>query len=122
MQIGFTLADGREIPVTVRTGEEDRALRPPAIDPALRLATAAGVLPLGAWPAPRDAASTDHLHHNGRREVSVFYRLGDERPATGPARRALDEQIRRGLRTSTGRRATRWAPGEDRPRAGSGKS
>ena len=34
------------------------------------------------------------LHHNGRREVSVLYQLGPSAPQTGPAREALDEQIR----------------------------
>ena len=93
MRTGFTLPGGREIPMTVRrTESEGRAtsdLR------RLRLATPAGTLPLTAVADVRRMPPPPLIqHHNGRREISVYYRLGADAPETGPARKALDEQIR----------------------------
>ncbi len=94
---GFTLADGREIPLTVRRAETGAGgwgdLQ------RLRLQTPAGVLPLAALAdLTRMPAQPPILHHNGRREVEVSYRLAPEAPQTGPARKALEEQIRAALR------------------------
>ncbi|MHC4165278.1 MAG: efflux RND transporter permease subunit, partial [Planctomycetota bacterium] len=92
MRVGFTLADGREIPMTVRREVDDEAAARNLSE--LRLATPAGVLSLNAvadvhkMPPPPTI-----LHHNGRREVSVAYRLSDDVPRTGPTRQAVDEQI-----------------------------
>ena len=93
MQVGFTLHDGREIPMAVRrdttavlAGEDLRNLR---------LTTPAGVLPLGAMADVRKMpAPPTILHHDGRREIKVYYRLSNEAPKTGPARRELDTQVR----------------------------
>jgi ABC-type multidrug transport system ATPase subunit len=92
MRTGFTLHDGREIPMTVRREEHER----PATDDLrdLRLATPVGVLPLSAVAKVRKMPPPPTiLHHNGRREIGISYRLGDEAPTTGPARQALDDQI-----------------------------
>jgi multidrug efflux pump subunit AcrB/ABC-type multidrug transport system ATPase subunit len=93
MRTGFTLHDGREIPMTVRRepprGRAGEDLR------RLRLATPAGVLPLEAVADVRRMPPAPAIvHHNGRREVTVTYRLTDDVPQGGPARVALEEQIR----------------------------
>jgi len=98
MRTGFTLADGREIPLSVRSiaGESPRAGE--EIE-SLRLATPAGVVPLGTVAEVRRMpAPPAILHHNGRRETTVFYRFGDRAPRTGPARRHLDEEVRDAVR------------------------
>jgi ABC-type multidrug transport system ATPase subunit/preprotein translocase subunit SecF len=92
MRTGFTLHDGREIPMTVRREEDERPATEDLRD--LRLATPAGVLPLSAVANVRKMPPPPTiLHHNGRREIGISYRLGDQAPKTGPARQALDEQI-----------------------------
>jgi multidrug efflux pump subunit AcrB/ABC-type multidrug transport system ATPase subunit len=92
LRTGFTLADGREIPLVVRrsgSGPGREELR------RLRLSTPVGVLPLLAVAdvhgMPPPATIT---HKNGRREVEVAYTFGSEAPSTGPARRALENQVR----------------------------
>ncbi len=91
--IGFTLHDGREIPMTVRRKEGNKRGQQELA--ALRLATPAGVLPLSALSNIRRMPATQAIiHHNGRREISVDYRLADDAPKTGPARKNLDEQLR----------------------------
>jgi HAE1 family hydrophobic/amphiphilic exporter-1 len=93
MRTGFTLSNGREIPLTVRRkpGRDQRAsegLR------NLRVATEAGVLPLSAVASVRRMPPPPAIqHHNGRRELSVTYQLGAEAPRTGPARQQLERQI-----------------------------
>jgi multidrug efflux pump subunit AcrB/ABC-type multidrug transport system ATPase subunit len=92
MRTGFTLHDGREIPMTVRREEDERPATEDLRD--LRLATPAGVLPLSAVAKVRKMPPPPTiLHHNGRREIGISYRLGDDAPKTGPARQALDDQI-----------------------------
>ena len=63
-------------------------------------------------------------HHNGRRELSVLYRLAGDVPATGPNRVAIEERIAAAVRSVP--RPTGFAvetPGQDEgPRAGSGAS
>ena len=91
--VGFTLHDGREIPMTVRRKEGNKRARQELAE--LRLATPAGVLPLSALANVRRMPATQAIiHHNGRREISVDYRLSDDAPKTGPARKNLDEQLR----------------------------
>ncbi|TDI50158.1 MAG: ATP-binding cassette domain-containing protein [Acidobacteria bacterium] len=93
MGVGFTLHDGREIPMTVRRKEGNKRARQELAE--LRLATPAGVLPLSALANVRRMPATQAIiHHNGRREISVDYRLSDDAPKTGPARKNLDEQLR----------------------------
>lgn len=95
---GLISASGREIPVIVRIPETRHTNLSEEIE-QLRLATSAGVIPLGL------VANTQKMppppiirHHNGRRELSVFYRYNEQAPTTGPARKALDEEIRSMLR------------------------
>ncbi len=93
LRTGFTLENGREIPMTVRREEQQR----PATDNLrdLRLATPAGVLPLSAVAGVRMMPPPPTiLHHNARREIAISYRLGPQAPTTGPARQRLDDQIR----------------------------
>jgi multidrug efflux pump subunit AcrB len=93
MRTGFTLRDGREIPMTVRREDDERSATDDLRD--LRLATPAGVLTLSSLADVRKMPPpATILHHNGRREIGISYRLGREAPATGPARQALDDQIR----------------------------
>jgi multidrug efflux pump subunit AcrB/ABC-type multidrug transport system ATPase subunit len=92
MRTGFTLHDGREIPMTVRREADEQAATQDLRD--LRLATPGGVLPLSAVARVRKMPPPPTiLHHNGRREIGISYRLGDDAPTTGPARQALDDQI-----------------------------
>ena len=97
LRTGFTLADGREIPMTVRRDEE----RFQSADDLgrLRLATAAGVLPVSALTEiTRMPPPPTIVHHDGRREIRVSYTLGAEAPDTGPARLALEQSIRDAVR------------------------
>lgn len=98
MRIGFTLPDGREIPLTVRR-TDDRAPRNANADlERLRLETAAGVLTLGEVSEVRKAAPPPTIaHHNGRREIAVEYELNELAPESGPARNALEAEIRKSI-------------------------
>jgi len=90
---GFTLPDGREIPLVVRRETRGRGAWSDLRN--LRVTTPAGVLPLPALAdVTRMPAPPTILHHDGRREIEVTYRLGDDAPKTGPAREAVEEQIR----------------------------
>ena len=83
MQTGFTLRDGREIPLTVRREGEGRR----ALDDLrrLRLATPVAVVPMGALADVRRMPPPPTiLHKNGRREISVLYTLDPEVQQTGP--------------------------------------
>jgi ABC-type multidrug transport system ATPase subunit len=96
MPTGFTLSDGREIPLAIRRVE--RSNRASEDLRALRLATPAGVVPLEALADVRRMPPPATItHKNGRREIGVRYRLGPEAPQTGPARLELDEQIQSAL-------------------------
>jgi multidrug efflux pump subunit AcrB/ABC-type multidrug transport system ATPase subunit len=93
LQVGFTLADGRELPLNVRRPElpEFQVLR--SIE-ALTIATEEGALPLGdvteaiRMPAPRMIS-----HHNGRRELTISYGFAAGVSETGPERLELDAAI-----------------------------
>jgi multidrug efflux pump subunit AcrB/ABC-type multidrug transport system ATPase subunit len=93
MRAGMILDDGREIPLTVRSYETASGQASYKIE-RLKLPTTAGVLPLGlvsdAYKMPPPPMIQ---HHNGRRELSVFYRFTQSVPKTGLARDALDEEI-----------------------------
>jgi multidrug efflux pump subunit AcrB/ABC-type multidrug transport system ATPase subunit len=98
MQTGFTLANGREIPLTVRTLERGGARIGDELA-KLRLATPAGVLPLSAVASVSKMPPPPVIqHHNGRREMSVFYTLESTAPQSGSARLQLDERIRSAVR------------------------
>ena len=94
MQTGFTTAEGREIPVVVRSDRTriDNAVHEIA---GLRVATTAGVMPMGSLASVRVMPPPPMIeHHNGRREATVFYRLGEEAPKTGPGRKSVEQRIR----------------------------
>jgi multidrug efflux pump subunit AcrB len=94
MNTGLISADGKEIPVIVRIPETRHTHLSREIE-QLRLATPAGVIPLGLISDTHKMPPPSMIqHHNGRRELSVFYRFTNQVPTTGPARKALDEEIR----------------------------
>ncbi|MBN1831895.1 MAG: efflux RND transporter permease subunit [Deltaproteobacteria bacterium] len=98
MQTGLILADGREIPVKIRTPEIRYTNISREMD-HLRLHTQAGIIPLGLVADTHKMPPPPMIqHHNGRRELSVYYRFNDQVPETGPARKALDENIRNMMR------------------------
>ena len=89
----FVLPSGREIPVVVERvdGREPKGMRDLR---RLRVQTAAGVTTVSALASIRQMPPPAAIvHHNGRRETSVFYRLDWAAPESGPARDALDEEI-----------------------------
>jgi len=93
MQVGFTLADGRELPLSLRRPQvvSTNALQSIA---NLPLATQEGALPLGVVTEGRKVLPPPAIsHHNGRRELTVNYTLGAEAPQVGPARVQLEERI-----------------------------
>jgi len=99
LRTGLIEADGREIPLTVRR-EEDAGQRARSIEELrqLPLSTASGVLPLSALADVRRMPAAPPIrHHDGRREVRVTHRLSEDAPATGPARQALEAQIRQAI-------------------------
>ncbi len=90
---GFTLPDGREIPMTVRRAETGQ--RPLDELARLRVATAGGVLPLEALADVRRMPAPSVIqHHDGRRETTVTYRFHAEVARTGPARTGLEARVR----------------------------
>jgi len=98
MRTGLTDTSGREVPLVIRS-VEDRAFRARDEIASLRLQTTTGVIPIGALAAVLEMPPPAVIvHHNGRREVTVSYRLGSTAPQTGPARLRLDEQIRDAVR------------------------
>jgi multidrug efflux pump subunit AcrB len=98
MSVGFTLADGRELPMTVRRIETDEQRAVESIE-NLRLATEQGAMPLGAVTTGRTVPPAPAIaHHNGRRELAISYSLRPDAPETGPERIRLDEGIRNAVR------------------------
>jgi multidrug efflux pump subunit AcrB/ABC-type multidrug transport system ATPase subunit len=98
LRVGFTLADGRELPLTVRKPETEgeRALQSIR---DLRLATELGAMPLGAVTTGRAMPPAPPIgHHNGRRELAISYSLSDSAPESGPERVRLEEGIRTAVR------------------------
>ena len=93
LETGFALADGREIPLTVRRVESGQS----ELDQLtrLRVATPGGVLPLAALADVRRMPAPSVIrHHDGRRETTVAYRLTSEVPRSGPGRQAVEDRIR----------------------------
>jgi multidrug efflux pump subunit AcrB/ABC-type multidrug transport system ATPase subunit len=98
LQVGFTLADGRELPLTVRRPDTDDTRALQSIED-LRLATELGAMPLGAVTSGRNVPAAPPIgHHNGRRELAISYTLSDSAPDTGPERLRLEEAIQNAVR------------------------
>ena len=94
MQTGFVLPNGRELPLVVER-KDARQPRGATRDlTRLRVRTEAGVVPVMALASVRRMPAPPMLtHHNGRRELSVLYRLSSDVPGTGPNRVAVEDQI-----------------------------
>jgi multidrug efflux pump subunit AcrB/ABC-type multidrug transport system ATPase subunit len=93
MATGMIMDNGREIPLKVRTYETVSGNLSHKIE-ELKIPTSAGVIPLGLVSDTHKMPPPPMIqHHNGRRELSVFYRFRTNVPETGPARNALDEEI-----------------------------
>lgn len=100
LQVGFTLADGRELPLTVRRPE---VLSVRALESIgnLRLATDEGAMPLGVVARGRIMPPPPAItHHNGRRELAINYTLSAAAPETGPERLRLQEAIQNTIRAA----------------------
>ncbi|MEE2777006.1 MAG: efflux RND transporter permease subunit [Acidobacteriota bacterium] len=117
---GFVLRTGRELPMVVERTNA-RANRGAQQELSrLRLQTEAGVVPIAALASMRRMpAPPTIVHHNGRREMEVLYRLSDGVPETGPTRLAIEEQIASTIRSvprprgftvevSSGEETTNW--------------
>ena len=115
MGTGFVLPTGRELPLVV----ERRGVRRPrgaSGDLArMRVQTETGVVPVMALASVRRMPPPSTIaHHNGRRELSVLYRLAGDVPATGPSRVAIEDRIAAAVRSVP--RPTGFAvetPGQD---------
>lgn len=93
MRAGLIMDDGREIPLTVRSDESVSSRLKQRMD-KLRIPTSAGVIPLGLVSNTQKMPPPPMIqHHNGRRELSVFYNFSRSAPETGPARDSLDSDI-----------------------------
>lgn len=98
MRVGFALPDGREVPLVVRRKEQEHRLAKTTLED-LRLSTTAGVLPLNALADVRRMPPPPVIeHHDGRRETRVSYSFKSSAPQSGPARVALEAQIRGEIR------------------------
>ncbi len=96
----YVLPSGREIPVFVErvNGREPDGLKDLR---RLRVHTASGVTTIAALASIRQMPPPAAIvHHNGRRETSVYYRLDPSAPESGPARDALDEKIETAIRSA----------------------
>ena len=96
----YVLPSGREIPVFVErvNGREPDGLKDLR---RLRVHTESGVTTVSALASIRQMPPPATItHHNGRRETSVYYRLDQSAPESGPARDALDEKIETAVRSA----------------------
>jgi multidrug efflux pump subunit AcrB/ABC-type multidrug transport system ATPase subunit len=93
MQVGFVLADGRELPLTVRQPEFTTSNANQLIQ-NLMISFQQTALPIGQVTTITNELPPPNIsHHNGRRELSVEYQLSDSAPRSGPFRQQLDRQI-----------------------------
>ena len=66
----------------------------------LRVTTKAGVVPVIALASVRRMPAPPVIaHHNGRRELTVLYRLSGDVPDTGPGRLGVEDQIAAAVRS-----------------------
>ena len=100
MQTGFVMPNGRELPLVVERKDARRQRGASADLTRMRVRTEAGVVPLIALASMRRMPAPPVIaHHNGRRELSVLYRLASDVPDTGPNRLALEDQIAASVRS-----------------------
>ena len=100
MQTGFVLPNGRELPVVVERANARRRRGASGDLTRLRVQTDAGVVPVIALASMRRMPAPPMIaHHNGRRELSVLYRLSNDVPSTGPNRVAIEEQVAAAVRS-----------------------
>jgi multidrug efflux pump subunit AcrB/ABC-type multidrug transport system ATPase subunit len=94
MTTGFVLQNGRELPLVVeRLGARERNVGMRDLT-RLRVQTGSGVMPVTSMATMRQMPPPTMIsHHNGRREVSVNYRLRGDIPTTGATRINVQEQI-----------------------------
>ena len=100
MQAGFALPSGRELPLVVERKDARRRRGGSRDLTRLRVATESGVVPVMALASVRRMPAPPVIaHHNGRRELTVLYRLSDDVPDTGPNRLAVETQIAAAVRS-----------------------
>ena len=100
MQTGFVLPTGRELPLVVERRDVRRPRGASGDLARMRVRTESGVVPVTALASVRRMPPPSTIaHHNGRRELSVLYRLAGDVPATGPNRVAIEDQIAAAVRT-----------------------
>ena len=122
MQVGFTLADGRELPLVVRRPEVRSSRR---FDRSRRcaIATEEGALPLGeVTQGTRMPAPPMISHHNGRRELVdqlQFRRAMRRRPGPTRLRARRGDRGDRAQRVSAARLHDRGGRRRSRPPIGS---
>ena len=99
-QTGFVLPTGRELPLVVERKDARRQRGASSDLTRMRIQTDSGVVPVLALASVRRMpASSMIVHHNGRRELSVLYRLSPDVPDTGPNRVAIEDQIAAAVRS-----------------------
>ena len=91
---GFVLPSGRELPVVVeRASARDAGVGMSNVA-RMRLTTENAVVPVAALAeVQRMPPRPTIAHHNGRREMNVYYSLIREVPETGPRRAAIEEEV-----------------------------
>ena len=100
MQTGFVLPTGRELPLVVERRDVRRPRGASRDLTRMRVQTETGVVPVMALASVRRMPPPSTIvHHNGRRELSVLYRLSGDVPATGPNRVAVEDEIAAAVRT-----------------------
>ena len=100
MQTGFVLPNGRELPLVVERKDARRTRGASGDLSRLRVQTDAGVVPVMALASMRRMPAPPMIvHHNGRRELTVLYRLSRDVPDTGPGRLAVEDQIAAAVRS-----------------------
>jgi multidrug efflux pump subunit AcrB/ABC-type multidrug transport system ATPase subunit len=93
MQVGFVLADGRELPMTIRQREVATSSANQMIQDVM-ISYQQSALPLGqVTTVTNELPPPNIVHHNGRRELKVSYQISDQAPRSGPFRQQLDDQI-----------------------------
>ncbi|MDQ7086698.1 MAG: efflux RND transporter permease subunit [Acidobacteriota bacterium] len=97
LPVGMVGRDGRETPVTLF--REGRRLDRRALE-TLPVGTPAGVTTLGVLSDVRVLPAAPVIRHrNGRREISVLYRLSRHLPEVGPRRLEIERQLQATVRS-----------------------